>query len=157
MNPIAQLAARSARLNGASALRQANPIARRAFTNGPTTSISRFQPSAHNSGLLMSRAMLRNPASSVARGQSRGVVTETITVGAAILGAGKLIGAGAATAGLIGAGTGIGTIFGSLINGVARNPALRAQLFAYAVLGFAIAEATGLFSLMVSFLILFAM
>jgi hypothetical protein len=34
MNSIAQLAARSARLNGASALRQANPIARRAFTNG---------------------------------------------------------------------------------------------------------------------------
>ena len=34
MNSIAQLAARSARLNGASAMRQANPIARRAFTNG---------------------------------------------------------------------------------------------------------------------------
>jgi hypothetical protein len=34
MNSIAQLSARSARLNGASALRQANPIARRAFTNG---------------------------------------------------------------------------------------------------------------------------
>jgi hypothetical protein len=34
MNSIAQLTARSARLNGASALRQANPIARRAFTNG---------------------------------------------------------------------------------------------------------------------------
>ncbi|CZR69768.1 related to ATP synthase subunit 9, mitochondrial [Phialocephala subalpina] len=156
MNPIAQLAARSARLNGASALRQANPIARRAFTNGPTTSISRFQPST-KSGLLMSRAMLRNTASNLARGQSRGVVTETITVGAAILGAGKLIGAGAAAAGLIGAGTGIGTVFGALITGVARNPALRAQLFSYAILGFAFAEATGLFALMVSFLILFTM
>jgi F-type H+-transporting ATPase subunit c len=177
MNSIAQLAARSTRLNGASALRQANPIARRAFTNGtstalhslqsnrltvlattgPTTSISRFQPATRNSGLLMSRAMLRNTASNIARGQSRGVVTETITVGAAILGAGKLIGAGAAAAGLIGAGTGIGTVFGALITGVARNPALRGQLFAYAILGFAFAEATGLFALMVSFLILFAM
>jgi F-type H+-transporting ATPase subunit c len=105
----------------------------------------------------MSRALLRNTASNIARGQSRGVVTETITVGAAILGAGKLIGAGAAAAGLIGAGTGIGTVFGALINGVARNPALRGQLFAYAILGFAFAEATGLFALMVSFLILFAM
>ncbi|PMD67419.1 uncharacterized protein K444DRAFT_658475 [Hyaloscypha bicolor E] len=164
MNSIAQLAARSARLNGASALRQANPIARRAFTNanspsrtGPTTSISRFQPNSRTSGLLMSRGLLRNTASNLARGQSRGIVTETITVGAAIMGAGKLIGAGAAAAGLIGAGTGIGTVFGALITGVARNPALRGQLFAYAILGFAFAEATGLFALMVSFLILFAM
>ncbi|KAE8443645.1 hypothetical protein EG329_001503 [Mollisiaceae sp. DMI_Dod_QoI] len=121
------------------------------------TSISRFQPPTQKSGLLMSRAMLRNAASNIARGQSRSVVTETVTVGAAILTAGKLIGAGAAAAGLIGAGTGIGTVFGSLITGVARNPALRSQLFAYAILGFAFAEATGLFALMVSFLILFAM
>jgi F-type H+-transporting ATPase subunit c len=82
----------------------------------------RFQPATRNSGLLMSRAMLRNTASNIARGQSRGVVTETVTIGAAILGAGKLIGAGAAAAGLIGAGTGIGTVFGALITGVARNP-----------------------------------
>jgi F-type H+-transporting ATPase subunit c len=101
--------------------------------------------------------MLRNTASNIARGQSRGVAGETVAVGAAILGAGKLIGAGAAAAGLIGAGTGIGTVFGSLITGVARNPALRGQLFSYAILGFAFAEATGLFALMVSFLILFAM
>jgi len=126
-------------------------------TEGLTASISRFQPATRNSGLLMSRAILRNTTSNIARGQSRGVVTETITVGAAILGAGKLIGAGAAAAGLIGAGTGIGTVFGALITGVARNPALRGQLFSYAILGFAFAEATGLFALMVSFLILFAM
>jgi F-type H+-transporting ATPase subunit c len=105
----------------------------------------------------MSRAMQRNSASNITRGQSRGIVTETVSIGAAILGAGKLIGAGAAAAGLIGAGTGIGTVFGALITGVARNPSLRAQLFSYAILGFAFAEATGLFALMVSFLILFAM
>jgi len=177
MNSIVQVAARSARINGALALRPANSTARRAFTNGTlfdsfestlnqlltlaTTGsnplVSRIQPATRNSGLLMSRAMLRNTASNIARGQSRGVVTETITVGAAILGAGKLIGAGVAAAGLIGAGTGIGTVFGALITGVARNPALRGQLFNYAILGFAFAEATGLFALMVSFLILFAM
>ncbi|KAI9056228.1 hypothetical protein LZ554_001156 [Drepanopeziza brunnea f. sp. 'monogermtubi'] len=152
MNSITQIAARSARSNGLSAMRQGNTVARRAFTNGPKTSISRFQP-ARSSGLLMSR----NMAANLARHQTRGVVTETITVGAAILGAGKLIGAGAAAAGLIGAGTGIGTVFGALITGVARNPSMRGQLFSYAILGFAFAEATGLFALMVSFLILFTM
>jgi hypothetical protein len=33
-----------------------------------------------------------------------------------------------------------------LILGVARNPSLRAQLFSYAILGFAFSEATGLFA-----------
>ncbi|EAQ90385.1 predicted protein [Chaetomium globosum CBS 148.51] len=49
-----------------------------------------------------------------------------------------------------------GQVFGSLISGVARNPAMRGQLFSYAVLGFAFAEATGLFALMVAFLLLYA-
>lgn len=58
--------------------------------------------------------------------------------------AAKIIGTGMATTGLIGAGVGIGVVFGALIIGVARNPSLRGQLFAYAILGFAFAEATGL-------------
>ena len=65
------------------------------------------------------------------------------------------VGAGMAACGLIGAGVGIGSVFGALILGVARNPALRGQLFNYAILGFALSEATGLFALMVSFMILF--
>merc|ERR1711915_33990 len=113
----------------------------------------RFQAPAKNSGLLMSRTMLRNTCQNLTRNQTRGVAD--VAVGAAILGAGKLIGAGVAAAGLIGAGTGIGTVFGSLITGVARNPSMRGQLFSYAILGFAFAEATGLFALMVSFLILY--
>ncbi|AFR94628.1 ATP synthase subunit 9, mitochondrial [Cryptococcus neoformans C23] len=44
-----------------------------------------------------------------------------------------------------------GSIFSSLIASVARNPALRGQLFTYAILDFALAEATGLFALMNSF------
>jgi len=59
----------------------------------------------------------------------------------------KIIGTGLATTGLIGAGVGIGVVFGALILGVARNPSLRAQLFNYAILGFAFSEATGLFAL----------
>ena len=53
--------------------------------------------------------------------------------------------------------SGIGTVFGSLIIGYARNPSLKAQLFSYAILGFALSEAMGLFCLMVAFLILFAL
>nr|XP_035154873.1 ATP synthase F(0) complex subunit C1, mitochondrial-like [Callithrix jacchus] len=66
--------------------------------------------------------------------------------------AAKFIGVGVA-----GSGTGIGTVFGSLISGYGRNPSLKQQLFCYGILGFALSEVTGLFCLMVAFLILFAM
>ena len=69
--------------------------------------------------------------------------------------AAKIIGTGLATTGLIGAGVGIGVVFGTLILGVARNPSLRGQLFSYAILGFAFAEATALFALMTAFLLLY--
>lgn len=70
--------------------------------------------------------------------------------------AGKYIGAGLSTIGLLGAGIGIAIVFSALINGTARNPSVRAQLFTYAILGFALSEATGLFCLMISFLLLYA-
>jgi len=72
-----------------------------------------------------------------------------------IIQAAKIIGTGLATTGLIGAGVGIGVVFGALIIGVSRNPSLRGQLFSYAILGFAFAEATGLFALMMAFLLLY--
>merc|ERR1711979_165226 len=64
--------------------------------------------------------------------------------------------AGAATVGVAGSGAGIGSVFGSLVIGYARNPGLKQQLFSYAILGFALSEAMGLFCLMMAFLILFA-
>jgi len=70
--------------------------------------------------------------------------------------AAKYIGAGAATVGVAGSGAGIGSVFGSLVVGYARNPSLKQQLFSYAILGFALSEAMGLFCLMMAFLILFA-
>ena len=73
-----------------------------------------------------------------------------------MLAASKYIGAGLACSGLIGAGAGIGLIFASLIGATAWNPQLRGQLFGYAILGFALAEATGLFSLMIAFLLLYS-
>lgn len=68
----------------------------------------------------------------------------------------KFLGAGMAAIGLTGAGIGIGNVFASLISAVARNPATAGQCFTYAILGFALAEATGLFALMVSFLVLYS-
>jgi len=70
--------------------------------------------------------------------------------------AAKIIGSGLATIGLAGAGVGIGLVFGSLIEATARNPSLRPQLFSYAILGFALAEARGLFCLMMAFLLLYS-
>lgn len=81
---------------------------------------------------------------------------QTTSVTKDIDSAAKFIGAGAATVGVAGSGAGIGTVFGSLIIGYARNPSLKQQLFSYAILGFALSEAMGLFCLMMAFLLLFA-
>ena len=68
----------------------------------------------------------------------------------------KIIGAGLATIGLAGAGVGIGTVFAALVNSTARNPSIKAQLFSYTILGFALTEAIGLFALMMAFLLLYS-
>jgi len=68
---------------------------------------------------------------------------------------GKLVGSGLATIGLVGAGTGVGVVFGCLIMGTPRNPSLRNELFRLAILGFALTEAVGLLALMMAFLIMF--
>ncbi|CCJ32488.1 ATP synthase subunit 9, partial (mitochondrion) [Pneumocystis jirovecii] len=73
-----------------------------------------------------------------------------------MLQAAKVIGSGLATIGLAGAGIGIGLVFGNLLVATSRNPSLKGQLFSYAILGFALAEATGLFCLMMAFLLLYA-
>jgi F0F1-type ATP synthase membrane subunit c/vacuolar-type H+-ATPase subunit K len=67
----------------------------------------------------------------------------------------KMIGAGLACIALVGAGIGIGQIFASLVASIARNPASQGQIQVPALLGFALAEATGLFGLIVAFIILF--
>jgi len=74
-----------------------------------------------------------------------------------LLQAAKFVGAGLATIGLAGAGVGIGTVFGALVLGTSRNPSLKDELFKMAILGFALTEAIALFSLMMAFLILFAL
>ena len=68
----------------------------------------------------------------------------------------KAIGAGAACIGLLGSGIGIGIVFGALINAYAINPRLKNDLFNYALLGFALSEAVGLFALVMAVVILFS-
>jgi F-type H+-transporting ATPase subunit c len=67
----------------------------------------------------------------------------------------KLVAAGLSTIAISGSGVGIGIVFGSLVNAIARNPSITKQLFIYAILGFALTEAIALFGLMMAFLILF--
>merc|ERR1712045_1002366 len=105
-----------------------------------------------NSLKMAARQLIRSPAlrMSLARNVAATSVRQDIDTAA------KFIGAGAATVGVAGSGAGIGTVFGSLFIGYARNPSLKQQLFSYAILGFALSEAMGLFCLMVAFLLLFA-
>lgn len=68
--------------------------------------------------------------------------------------AAKLIGAGLACTALIGAGIGIGNIFGNYLAGAMRNPSAAPGQFTNLLIGFALAEATGLFGLVMAFIIL---
>jgi len=70
--------------------------------------------------------------------------------------AAKLIGAGLATIGLVGAGVGVGVVFGSLLVAVSKNPFMQQELFRLAILGFALTEAVGLLALMMAFMIMFS-
>ncbi len=70
--------------------------------------------------------------------------------------AAKLIGAGIAVVGVVGSGIGIGTIFGSFISAVGRNPAAAPAVFTMTMLGFALVEALALFALIVALLLLYA-
>jgi F0F1-type ATP synthase membrane subunit c/vacuolar-type H+-ATPase subunit K len=69
--------------------------------------------------------------------------------------AAKLIGAGIAVLPLLGVGIGIGNIFSSLVNSIARNPSARNDVFGLGILGFALTEAIALFALVVALLLLF--
>jgi F0F1-type ATP synthase membrane subunit c/vacuolar-type H+-ATPase subunit K len=57
---------------------------------------------------------------------------------------------------MFGVATGIGNIFSSLIAEISRNPAAKSTLFTYALIGFALVEAAGLYALVIAFIIMFA-
>jgi len=67
----------------------------------------------------------------------------------------KLIGAGLAAMGMIGAGVGLGILFGSYLQAAIRNPAGASSQQTMLFLGMALTETMGLFAFVVSLLILF--
>jgi F-type H+-transporting ATPase subunit c len=70
--------------------------------------------------------------------------------------AAKFIGAGLATIGIGGAAIGLGSIFGNFLSGALRNPSAADGQFGRLILGFAVTEALGIFSLLIALLLLFA-
>jgi F-type H+-transporting ATPase subunit c len=68
----------------------------------------------------------------------------------------KYIGAGLACIGMGGAGVGVGNIFGSYLAAAIRNPSAADGQFTRLIFGFAVTEALAIFSLVIAFLLLFA-
>ena len=70
--------------------------------------------------------------------------------------AAKYIGAGLACLGMAGAAIGLGNLFGQVYAGALRNPSAADGQRGNLLLGFALTEALGIFSLLVALLLLFA-
>ncbi|KAJ5098053.1 ATP synthase subunit 9 [Penicillium argentinense] len=120
---------------------QLNAATKRTFTSQKA---SPFAAAPKRASPTLLQANARNAFQSAARRQySSEVATAMVEVS-------KNLGMGSAAIGLGGAGIGIGLVFAALLMSVSRNPALRGQLFSYAILGFAFVEAMGLFDLMVA-------
>lgn len=67
----------------------------------------------------------------------------------------KYIATGFMAFGMVGAAIGVGNIFGSLLNAMARNPSASEQLQRMALIGAGLAEAMGLFSFVLAMLLIF--
>ncbi|WPY00320.1 ATP synthase subunit c [Candidatus Trichorickettsia mobilis] len=68
----------------------------------------------------------------------------------------KFIGVGLMAFGMLGAAIGVGNIFSSLLNAIARNPSAADQLQRLALIGAGLAEAMGLFSFVIAMLLIFS-
>jgi F-type H+-transporting ATPase subunit c len=82
--------------------------------------------------------------------KNKGGFLNTMEVAAA-----KLIGAGLAMIGTIGAGLGIGVVVNGAVQGIARNPDAIGLVQTNMILGIAFAEAVAIYCLVVALLILF--
>ena len=71
--------------------------------------------------------------------------------------AARLIGAGLAMIGTIGAGAGIGIVVGGAVQAIARNPDAGGSVQTNMILGIAFAEAVAIYCLVVALLILFVL
>ena len=67
----------------------------------------------------------------------------------------KFIGVGLSSVAMLGASIGIGNIFSSLLNGIARNPSAEEKMLKAAFIGAGLAEAMGLFAFLICLLLIF--
>ncbi|KAI9693433.1 MAG: hypothetical protein M1820_009309 [Bogoriella megaspora] len=145
-------APKMASMLSSSSLRATRPMLRSSKLAAPQRSFSGmssklstnpFQAIKRQSTPTLLRSSLPTLRTAGARHYSSEMATALVEVS-------RNLGMGAGAIGLSGAGVGIGLVFAALIQGTARNPSIRGQLFQYAILGFAFCEAIGLFTLMVS-------
>ena len=68
----------------------------------------------------------------------------------------KYVGVGLMGLGMLGAAIGVGNIFAAMLNGIARNPEAESKLAKYIYVGAGLAEALGLFALVIALLLIFA-
>ena len=67
----------------------------------------------------------------------------------------KYIGIGLCSIGMAGAAMAIGNIFASFFNSIARNPAAANKIEKYIYIAVGLAEAMGIFAVLIAFLVLF--
>lgn len=67
----------------------------------------------------------------------------------------KYIAIGLMAFGMLGAAIGVANIFAAVVTAIARNPAAESKLSKYAFIGAGMAEAMGLFALVVCFMLIF--
>ena len=67
----------------------------------------------------------------------------------------RYIGAGLSAIGMIGAGIGVGNVWASYYQALARNPASKDDIGASVYIGFAVTEAIALFALILGLIVLF--
>jgi F-type H+-transporting ATPase subunit c len=68
----------------------------------------------------------------------------------------KYIGVGLCSIGMAGAAIAIGNIFGSFFNSLARNPSAAPKIEKYIYIAAGLAEAMGIFAVLLAFLIMFS-
>jgi F-type H+-transporting ATPase subunit c len=137
---MASMAAQTSKVARPAARFQLNAATKRTFTSQKAPVATFGAPKRIQSPTLLQAKAFQTAAR---RQYSSEVATAMVEVS-------KNLGMGSAAIGLGGAGIGIGLVFAALLMSVSRNPALRGQLFSYAILGFAFVEAMGLFDLMVA-------
>lgn len=67
----------------------------------------------------------------------------------------KYIGIGLMSFGMLGAAIGVGNIFSSLLEAIARNPSVEAKVSRYAIIGAGLAEFMGLLAAVIVFILMF--